>query len=150
MIDHAPLVRGITAVRPPVPIADPGADPAHRRRPRPHERLRAAVGLDQLCGRAAPVRQVQMGLVHQAGPISAPGQAQGLSNGRSPSEEASAVVVAVVAGLAVAVHVHHQKKVKGNAPLVLGTVGCAPGIGHNLTGLGAALGIECFLLFYGS
>ena len=150
MIDHAPLVRGVAAVWPPVPITDPSADPAHRRRPRPHERLRGAVGLDQLSGRAAPVRQVQMGLVHNTGPISAPGQAQGLGNGRGPFEETGVVVVAVVAGFAVAVHVHHQKKVKGDTPLVLGAVGCSPGIGYDLTGLGAALGIECFLLFYGS
>ena len=146
MIDHAPLVRRITAVWPPVPMTDPGTDPARGRRPGPHERLRAAVGLDQLCGCAAPVRQVQMGLVHQAGPIAAPGQAQGLGNSCSAAEEASAIIIAVVAGLAVAVHVYHQVEVKGNTPLVLRSVGCAPGIGYDLAGLGTALGIECFLL----
>ena len=51
--------------------------------------------------------------------VTAPGEAQGLGNGRGPFEETGVVVVAVVAGFAVAVHVHHQKKVKGDAPLVL-------------------------------
>lgn len=107
MVDDTPLVRRVCAIGALIPVADPGADPARGGRPRAHECLRGAVGLDQLGGRAAPVRQVQVGLVHEAGPVTAPGEAQGLGNGRCPAEEACAVVVAVVAGLAVAVNIHH-------------------------------------------
>lgn len=149
MVDDTPLVRRVSAIGALIPVTDPGADPSRRRCPSPHECLRGAVGLDQLGGCAAPVRQVQVRLIHDAGPVSAPGETQGLGNGRGPTEEASAVVVAVVAGLAVAVNVHEQEIIKGDAPLVLGAVGCAAGVGHDLAGFGAALGIEGFLLLDG-
>ncbi len=145
MVDRQPFVCRVSAVCVPVPPAARGLDPADPgllRLPGAHELGRVGVQLlDARCA-AAPVRELEVGLVHDGLPVASPFQAQGCADGSGPAEEVAGFVVGTGAVVAV--------DVESRAPLVVGAVAAAGGIGDDIARLGAALGVQGVLLCYGA
>ena len=60
-----------------------------------------------------------MGLIYNAGPVSAPGKTKFLANFSSLPEMTFTVIISVICYLPISIHIHFQIKIKGNPPLVL-------------------------------
>ena len=89
------------------------------RHPGSHKLFWCAVLLDQRGRRASPVRKIKVRLVHNAGPVTAPGKTKFLADLCRAPEVPLAVVVGIIGDLAVPVDVHAKIKVKGDTPLML-------------------------------
>ena len=87
-----------------------------------------------------------MRLVDDRFPVAAPAESKLLSDVRRLSEHARAVVIGVIGKLPVPVHIHLEIKVKGNPPLVLGTVTAPLRIRDDVSRLCPPLLIEGVLL----
>ena len=80
-------------------------------RPRGDELFRRAILLPELCRGTAPVRKIQVWLVHDTFPIPSPAESQLLTDGPNLPEEIAGLIVCSVPVV--------PEEVKRNAPLVL-------------------------------